>query len=236
MTLTFGTVVSCINHSMMAHLKKNDFDFKIGGKVFNKLWFLTNEIYPELSRFVKPISEPLDRWEALFSIWQEEKRKDVEWGFGVPKKKIGFLQAPFQMYHISDIDEIVYCCFILHNIAVEERIISSDDIPESACFYECVINDNNFPEEPAGAIAAMAHVQEKNDALADRQLKVQRLQQMGIDIYDATLTSRAVNVQALDLSTTLAHARWKELYNFTEYKCLQRAIIYELRNKYSYSE
>ena len=94
------------------------------------------------------------------------------------------------MYHISDIAEIVYCCFILHNIAVEERNISSDDIPESADFYECVIDDNNCAEEPAGAIAAMAYVQEENDALTDRQLEVQRLQQMGIDIYDATLTSR----------------------------------------------
>jgi hypothetical protein len=140
------------------------------------------------------------------------------------------------MYHISDIAEIVYCCFILHNIAVEERIISSDDIPESADFYECVIDDNNFAEEPAGAIAAMAYVQEENDSLADRQLEVQRLQQMGIDVYDASLKSSAVNVQALDLSTRLAHARWKELYNFTEHKHLQKAIINELRNKYSYSE
>jgi hypothetical protein len=33
--------------------------------------------------------------------------------------------------------------------------------------------------------------------------------------------SRAVNVQALDLSTKLAHAHWKELYNFSEHKCFQ---------------
>jgi hypothetical protein len=115
----------------------------------------------------------LDRWEALFSIWQEAKQKNVERGFGVLKKNILFLQALFQMYHIADIAEIVYCCFILHNIAVEERIISSDDIPESADFYECVMDYNNVPEGPAGAIAAMAYVQEENDALTDHQLEVQ---------------------------------------------------------------
>ena len=55
----------------------NDFDFEIGGECFNKLWFLTDGIYPELSWFVKTISEPVNKWEALYSIWQEAKRKDA---------------------------------------------------------------------------------------------------------------------------------------------------------------
>ncbi len=63
---------------MMDHLKKNDFPYEVGGKMFHKLWFLTNGIYPELSHFVKSISEPLDKWEALYSIWLYAKRKDVE--------------------------------------------------------------------------------------------------------------------------------------------------------------
>jgi hypothetical protein len=41
------------------------------------LWFLTDGIYPELSWFVKTISEPVNKWEALYSIWQEAKRKDA---------------------------------------------------------------------------------------------------------------------------------------------------------------
>jgi hypothetical protein len=87
------------------------------------------------------------------------------------------------MYHIDDIAELVYCCFILHNIAVEERIMSSEDIPESADFYECVNDDDDEPREHAGTIAAMAYVQDENDALTNRQLEVQQLQQLGIDIY-----------------------------------------------------
>ncbi len=65
---------------------------------------------------------------------QEAKRKDVERGFGVQKKIRFFLQHPFQMYEVDDIAEIVYCCFILHNMAVEERVIEQQDIPESADF------------------------------------------------------------------------------------------------------
>jgi hypothetical protein len=213
--------------------EKNDFSFEVGSQVFNKLWFLVDGIHPELARFVKTISKPLNKWEALYSIWQEAKRKDVERGFNVLKKKFTFLQAPFQMYHIDDIAEIVYCCFILHNLAVEERIMSLEDIPESADFYECVDDDDDDePREHAGTIAAMAYIQDENDALTNRQLEVQRLQQLGIDIYDGMLHSRAVNVNALDLSSRLAHARWKELYNFNEHKRLQRAIIEELKNNY----
>jgi hypothetical protein len=87
------------------------FPFEVGGETFHKLWFLTDGIYPELSRFVKTISEPLDKWEALYSIWQEAKRKDVERGFGVVKKKFAFLQNPFQKYFIEDIaDSLLLLC------------------------------------------------------------------------------------------------------------------------------
>ena len=40
-------------------LERNDFSFEVGGKVFNKLWFLMDGIYPELAHFVKTISESL---------------------------------------------------------------------------------------------------------------------------------------------------------------------------------
>jgi len=123
----------------------------------------------------------------LYSIWQEAKRKDVEQGFGVIKKKIGFLQVTFQMHDIENISEIVYCCFILHNMAIEERIMSLDDAPESANFYDCV-NDEEVPDGgPAGTLAALAFIQQQNEALTDRQLEVNHLAQLGIEIYDASI-------------------------------------------------
>jgi hypothetical protein len=212
--------------------ESNDFVFEIGGQLFDKLWFLTDGIYPELSRFVKTISEPRNRWEALYAIWQEAKRKDVERGFGVIKKKFGFLQIPFQMYDIENIAEIVYCCFILHNMAVEERILSSEDMSESADFYECVENEEVPDVEPAGTMAAMAFIQQENEAFTDRKLEINRLAELGIDIYDPSIAKRAIDVNVLDVSTRLAHQRWKKLYDFTEHKRLQAAIIEELKNKY----
>jgi hypothetical protein len=57
-------------------------------------------------------------------------RKVLVW----QKKEFGFLQNPFQIYNVDDIAEVVYFCFILHNMAVEERVIEQQDIPESADF------------------------------------------------------------------------------------------------------
>ncbi len=166
------------------------------------------------------------------------KRKDVERGFGVLKKKFGFLHNPFQMYHVDDIAEIVYCCFILHNMAVEERIISSNDNPEYADFYECVEDtiETEPSVEPTGTVAALAYVQLEDDALEDQLLKIKHLSELGIDIYDPSLTQRAKNVELLDIQTRLAHNRWKGLYNFAEHKRLQKAIVKELRDKYSYCD
>jgi hypothetical protein len=59
-------------------------------------------------------------------------------------------------------------------MAVEERIIAADDIPESADFYDIVNEEEAIAqaEQPAGEIAAMAFVQGQDDALADRQLEI----------------------------------------------------------------
>ena len=136
------------------------------------------------------------------------------------------------MYDIENIAEIVYCCFILHNMAVEERILSSDDIPESADFYECVEQEENTDEQPAGTTSAMAFIQNENEALTDRQLEIHRLSQLGIDIFDPSIARRAIDVSVLDVTTRLAHQRWKKLYDFKEHKRLQTAIIEELKSKY----
>jgi hypothetical protein len=147
--------------------EKNDFSFEVGGETFNKLWFLTNGIYPE----------------------------------------------------------IVYCCFVLHNMAVEDHIIAANNIPESAAFYE-IVNEEEavaLAEQPAGEIAAMEFVQGKDDALAYRQLEIQHLAGMGIDIFDPTLRAKEIDQNLLVLNSRLAHQQWKGLYNLNEHRKLQRA-------------
>ena len=43
-----------------------DFEFEIGGRVFNKLWVLVDGIYPQLSRFVQTLSVPNGSGQAEF--------------------------------------------------------------------------------------------------------------------------------------------------------------------------
>jgi hypothetical protein len=67
-----------------------DFSFTIGGEVFHHLWMLVDGIYPSLAGFIKLISAPIGKDEALFPMWQEAKWKDVEHFFRVFKWKFNF--------------------------------------------------------------------------------------------------------------------------------------------------
>jgi hypothetical protein len=115
-----------------------DFPFSIGGEQFEQLWMLVEGIYPSLARFVKPISVPIGDSESLFSLWQESKRKDIECFFGVFKKKFNFFNRPIPFAYMEDIIHSFYCCVILHNMAVMERVNDGADGRESHVFYDCV--------------------------------------------------------------------------------------------------
>jgi hypothetical protein len=84
-----------------------DFPFTIAGKTFDELWLLVDGIYPLLSRFVKPLSVPMNTVEALFLLWQESSRKDVECFFGMLKKKHLFLKL-IGMAFLEDIIDAFY--------------------------------------------------------------------------------------------------------------------------------
>ena len=65
-----------------------DFEFTIGGKVFQRLWLAVDGIYPELSRFVKTVEEPRNTKSVVYSKWQEATRKDIERAFGVLQTQV----------------------------------------------------------------------------------------------------------------------------------------------------
>ncbi len=55
-----------------------DFEFKINGEKFTKLFFFGDGINLSLSRFVKTIFVPLTNTERKFAKWQESVQKNVE--------------------------------------------------------------------------------------------------------------------------------------------------------------
>lgn len=139
------------------------------------------------------------------------------------------------MYDVQEIAQIVYCCFILHNMAVEERVIAQDETPESADFYDCVNDEVEevVDNENRGTLAAMAFVQAENENVEDRELEIERLCQMGIDIYDPTLQQCRLDIEVLDLSSRLAHHCWRALYDYPQHKHLQQAIVRQLTLNYN---
>ena len=111
-----------------------DFLFTIDDdKVFDRLWILFDGIYPELSRFVKTLQEPVGRKACRYAVWQESARKDVERAFGVLQRKFQVLVKKVELWYVSDIANIVKCCLCLHNMMVATRMAQGEE--ESEEFY-----------------------------------------------------------------------------------------------------
>lgn len=212
-----------------------DFSFHIGGEVFHHLWMLVDGIYPSLARFVKPISVPLGKTEALFSMWQESKRKDVERFFGVFKRKFHFFNRPIPLAFIEDIIETFYCCIILHNMAVSERIASEEDEVESYEIYDCVERpaDGGTMQDSHVDSLALQFVEREEANVRSRNLEVQYLAALGINIVDCTLQADAERMEVLPQLERMAQLRWNHLYDVCRHKKLTAAITRELKEQYN---
>jgi hypothetical protein len=111
-----------------------DFPFTIDGKQFDRLWVTVDGIYPKLSRFVKTLSQPVDKEQANYAKWQEKTRKDVERGFGVLQSKFRLLTQKIEYWSIEDIVSVVNGCLLLHNWMVTVRL--SRDEAETNDWYD----------------------------------------------------------------------------------------------------
>eukprot|EP00475_Leptophrys_vorax_P026238 TRINITY_DN3691_c0_g1_i11.p2 TRINITY_DN3691_c0_g1~~TRINITY_DN3691_c0_g1_i11.p2 ORF type:complete len:217 (+),score=46.47 TRINITY_DN3691_c0_g1_i11:328-978(+) len=69
--------------------------YVINGKMRTQGYYLADGIYPEISVFVKTVSEPSKADTKLFAVLQEAARKDVERGFGVLQASWRFIPVLF---------------------------------------------------------------------------------------------------------------------------------------------
>ena len=99
---------------------KIDFEFTIDEQVFNKLFYLVDGIYPQLSHFVKTISILIMKKETTYAGWQEAAQKDVECTFGVLQSKWQLLASPVEMWDEVCIQDMDISCIILHNMMVQQ--------------------------------------------------------------------------------------------------------------------
>ena len=97
--------------------------FSIGEESFSKTFFLVDGIYPQYSRFVKGMKEPITNIEKQFTSWQEGARKDIERAFGLLKNTWKVLARPFLILNVADIGHRVTTCLLLHNVLVADRVM-----------------------------------------------------------------------------------------------------------------
>ncbi len=131
-----------------------DHDFNIGGEIFKKLYYLIDGIYPSLSQFLGPETDPVTRLDGTFKIKQEGSQKDVEQGFGVLKIKFLALTHPINLHHRDNIYYLVLLTILLYNMMVEERV-SNDEMEDGSCYNRIDPNDcdgDNTEEKDDGGV------------------------------------------------------------------------------------
>jgi hypothetical protein len=211
---------------------KLDFPFTVGGERHEQLWMLVDGIYPSLARFVKPISVPVGKRETLFSTWQEAKRKDIERFFAVFKQKFGFFSRPITFAFMEDIIPTFYCCIILHNMAVKERVDAGSEGRESELLYDCVAAENIITETSRVERLVHEFVERDEADVEQRTVEVEFLAGLGINVLDATLAADAARIEVLPILERAAQVRWQHLYDVICHKKLTKDIMRDLRQQY----
>jgi len=186
----FGTIASCFIPSVMDPLKS------MIHEQFEKLWMLVDGIYHQLSRIVKPVSDPLVDVEALYSLWQEAKHKDVERFYGVSRRSLTSSQKAIPFAFVEDEIEAFYTCLVLHNMAVAEWVSSEDFINEADVIYNVFHPTDNDADAQVLPCENMAlrFVKLQEDDVNKRALEIEYLSALGIHVVESTLpfTLRAV--------------------------------------------
>ena len=97
-------------------------EFELGGRAFDKVWFLVDGSYPEIGRFSKTLEEAVGEDRKMYVRWQEACRKSIERAFGVIQSKFQVLQKGLEDFYSTTMNNIVFTAIILHNMMVSHRV------------------------------------------------------------------------------------------------------------------
>ena len=196
-------------------LEKDSVPFTVDEEEFQQLFLLVDGIYPNWSRFVKGVLQPLGRDQRKFTKWQESARKDIERAFGVLQCVWQCVSRPIYLMKLEQIKDMITAAIILHNIGVADRVMDGDVYARynPACNLD---EDQTAPENqsiPADINEKRKRKRKKTDSLihycGDR------------DVYKVvTGPSRWSDPTNID-----AVQRWEDLQNVQEYERLRNALI-----------
>jgi hypothetical protein len=95
--------------------------FVVNNRQYGRYYLRADGIYPDWSIFVKTITLPQGANRKWFAKCQEGARKDVERAFGVLHQRFAIVKNPVRMHYQHEIKDILFCCFILHNMIIEDE-------------------------------------------------------------------------------------------------------------------
>lgn len=154
--------------------------FEVNGNKYSHGYYLADGIYPTWPVLIKTISNPQDPASKYFSKLQEAARKDIECAFSILQARWKILTAPCRLWSTHDIRNIMYCCIILHNMIVEERMKDDPIIKD----YESktTVSPNRIDPRLAGTMASFIR---NNQHLKDRNVHVQLMNDLKVSNWTA---------------------------------------------------
>jgi hypothetical protein len=161
-----------------------DFDFLVDGVVFNKLFYLVDGIYPQLTCFLLSESDPHTKLAFSFAQDQESHRKDVEQEIGVLKLIFLSLMHPINLHHKDNIYYFVLAVILMHNMMVEARV--ENDEVESANLYNTLSAiqseiSGDIIDDTAGMESLLTEAQDKQ---LERHFKYEMVMKRWASHYD----------------------------------------------------
>jgi Plant transposon protein len=119
---------SIIGAMLSGELRIDIEPYTINGNDRDWMYYLVDGIYPEWAIFVSTCSTDATRdpKKKKFATVQERVRKDVECAFRILVQRYHILQRPLRNWDFEDLDALVKCCIIIHNMIVEARFGAVD--------------------------------------------------------------------------------------------------------------
>jgi hypothetical protein len=121
--LSLSPLLEMMVNEKFAELESAVVPFTVEGEQFCQVWFLCDSVYPDYSRFVTKILEPLTSAEQRFTKWQEAAWKDIEWAYRVFQCKFQYVHCPIHNMDLATISVKFAACMILHNMCVLDRVM-----------------------------------------------------------------------------------------------------------------
>ena len=100
--------------------------YTISDEEFWYIFYLLDGVYPQHSRFVKAIKQPILLEQCQMTKFQEAARKNIERASGVFQIMWQCVARLITLMDQQQISEMINCIPILHNVCVLDRMMDGD--------------------------------------------------------------------------------------------------------------